>query len=553
MRWACRSPGRTGSGFPTAAAPTKLRRKKHNMADITYQGKTYSCREGESILDACLRQGVNLPFSCRNGVCHACLQRMVSGELPAGSQKGLKPALVEKNYFLPCVCRPQQDLEFAPPAGDDLYATAQVVSREPLSRDVVRLLLEPSRELQYRSGQFVNLRRADGLCRSYSLASVPGEDYYLELHVKRLKNGAMSNWLLDELHVGSEIELQGPNGDSFYDPQSPEQNLLLVATGSGLAPLFGIARMALAAGHSGQIHLYHGSSTCEGLYLVDELRALAGRHTNFHYTPCVSREAADGDIRPGRADIVAFAQHPDLAGWRVHLAGNPAMVEVARARAAKAGASAGEIFTDAFVLKELRSEPRALMADQATPSDSDRREFPPDPEMWAALKEGEVMAAILTDFYTRVFEDPVLSPYFTGVTKQRLIEKVYSFMRQIFTGEKLYFGDRPRNSHHWMVIPDEIFDYREALMASCMRRQGLAEHLIGRWQAIEESYRGDIVKAKPFARVIDGVELPVEGFGHTVLEVGALCDSCERVLDPGEEVRYHLRLGHIYCDACHAG
>jgi truncated hemoglobin YjbI len=264
----------------------------------------------------------------------------------------------------------------------------------------------------------------------------------------------------------------------------------------------------------------------------------------------VSREAADGDIRPGRSDVVAFAEHPDLAGWCVHLAGNPAMVEAASDRAARAGASAGEIFADAFVLKELRSAPRA--ADPAAASGSGRREFPPDPEMWAALKEGEVMAAILDDFYTRVFEDPVLSPYFTGVTKQRLVEKVYSFMRQIFTGEKLYFGDRPRNSHHWMVISDEIFDYREALMASCMRRAGLAEPLIARWQAIEESYRGDIVKAKPFGRMVDGVELPVEGFGQTVLEVGALCDSCERVLEPGEEVRYHLRLGHIYCDACHA-
>ena len=88
-------------------------------------------------------------------------------------------------------------------------------------------------------------------------------------------------------------------------------------------------------------------------------------------------------------------------------------------------------------------------------------------------------------------------------------------------------------------------------MASCMRRHGLAEHLIARWQAIEESFRGDIVKAKAFGRVIDGVEQPVDGFGHAVLEVGALCDSCERVLDAGAAVRYHLRLGHIYCDACH--
>lgn len=301
------------------------------MADLTYQGKTYSCREGESVLDACLRQGVNLPFSCRNGVCHACLQRAVSGDLPPGSQKGLKTDLAEKNYFLPCVCRPQHDLAFAPPAGEDLYFTARVVAKEPLAQGIVRILLEPSRDLKYAPGQFVNLRRADGVVRSYSLASVPGEDYYLQLHVKRLQNGALSNWLIDALQPDSEIELQGPEGDCCYAPLCLEQDLLLVGTGSGLAPLLGIARMALASAHSGQIHLYHGSSTRAGLYLVDELRALAGRHANFHYTPCVSREAADSGIRAGRADVVAFAEHPELAGWRVHLAGNPGMVETARA------------------------------------------------------------------------------------------------------------------------------------------------------------------------------------------------------------------------------
>jgi ferredoxin-NADP reductase len=521
------------------------------MPNITYQGKTYSCREGESVLDACIRQGVVLPFSCRNGVCQACLQRAVSGELPAGSQKGLKRALVEKNYFLPCVCRPQHDLEFAAPSGEDLYFPALVVAKEALSADVVRILLEPSRELAYRSGQFVNLRRADGVARSYSLASVPGQDYYLEVHVKRMKNGALSNWLIDELEVDREIELQGPNGDCTYAPRSLDDKLLLIGTGSGLAPLVGIARLALVSGHSGPIHLYHGSSTREGLYLAEELAALAARYANFHYTPCVSREAVDGAIRAGRADVVAFAEHPGLAGWCVHLAGNPAMVAAASAHAIRAGADPEQVFADPFVLKDLRGQPRA---DEPVPvrAESDRREFAPDPEMWAALKDGALMAEILTDFYTRVFEDPVLAPYFTGVTRQRLIEKVYSFMRQIFTGEKLYFGDRPRNSHHWMVISADIFDYREALMASCMRRAGLAEHLIARWQAIEESYRGDIVKARAFGRMVDGVELPVDGFGETVLEVGALCDSCERVLEAGDTVRYHLRLGHIYCDACRA-
>lgn len=516
------------------------------MAEIKYQGKTYNCRSGESVLEAFLRQGVNLPFSCRSGVCQVCLQRAVSGPLPEGAQKGLKASLAAKNYFLPCVCRPEHDLEFAPPSEDDLYFSALVVEKEQLAKDIYRILLEPSLEVNYRSGQFLNLRRPGGVSRSYSLASVPGEDYYLELHVKRLKNGAMSNWLIDELQVGSEIDIQGPNGNCCYAPKSPEQNMLLIGTGTGLAPLVGVARTALAAGHTGQIYLYHGSSFADGLYLVDELRELAEKTPNFHYVPCVSREPAAGGLRHGRAHEQAFQSMIGLAGWHVHLAGNPDMVEAARTQALEAGAAADDILVDSFVLKDLRAASRPTQADMA----SDRREFAPDPEIWAALKEGEVMNAILTDFYTRVFDDPVLSPYFVGVTKQRLIEKVYSFMRQIFTGEKMYFGDRPRNAHHWMVIPDEVFDYRESLMMECMRRHGLAEPYIQRWRAIEESFRGDIVKDKAFPRVVDGVELPVEGFGETVLDVGALCDSCERVLDPGEHVRYHLRLGHIYCGEC---
>jgi hypothetical protein len=79
-------------------------------------------------------------------------------------------------------------------------------------------------------------------------------------------------------------------------------------------------------------------------------------------------------------------------------------------------------------------------------------------------------------------------------------------MRQLFTGEKIFFGDRPRNAHHWMVISDELFDHREALMASVLRQHGLAAHLIERWQAIENSFRSDIVKTKPWVKVMAGVE-----------------------------------------------
>jgi len=517
---------------------------------LTYEDKSYDCRPGESVLEASLRKGIDLHFSCLNGICQACLHRAVDGPLPQGAQKGLKASLAAKNYFLACVCRPEQNLEFAPPKDDDLYFTALVAAKEQLAGDIFRISLEPSLEVEYRSGQFLNLRRADGTRRSYSLASVPGEDYLLELHVKRVADGVMSNWLIDELDVGAEIEIQGPNGTCFHDPVDLEQNLLLVGTGSGLAPLIGILRTALAAGHTGEIHLYHGSSTQAGLYLVDELRELARANPNFHYAPCVSSEPAAEGFLDGRAHDLAFAAHDSLAGWRVHLAGNPQMAAAAQALAAAAGAARDHILADPFVSDAAGSIESSASENCNFTTESDRRQFPPDPEMWAALKDGELMLEILTDFYTRVFDDPVLSPYFHDVTKQRLIEKVYSFLRQIFTGERRYFGNRPRNAHHWMVIPDEVFDYREALMTRIMREHGLAEPFVERWNAIEEAFRGDIVKSQPFGRVVDGIELPVEGFGRTVIEVGAVCDSCQQILEPGEEVLYHLRLGHLYCGDC---
>jgi truncated hemoglobin YjbI len=170
--------------------------------------------------------------------------------------------------------------------------------------------------------------------------------------------------------------------------------------------------------------------------------------------------------------------------------------------------------------------------------------------MWNALRQGEGLNEILHDFYTRVYEDPRLLPFFHGITKQRSIEKQYLFLRQIFTGEKVYFGDRPRNAHHWMVISGELFDYREGIMKSCLARYGLADDLIRRWIAVENSFRNDIVKSAPFSKVMNGVELPLDGFGEAILEVGTLCDGCGREINPPEKVSYHLRLGNTYCASC---
>jgi len=525
---------------------------------LKYKNQRYDCRDGETVLEALMRQGAEIPFSCRNGICQVCLQRRVHGEVPAEAQKGLRPNLISLGYFLPCRCRPRENLEFAPPSVGDLYAPAVVHSKELLAPNICRLLLEPSTTLRYRAGQFINLRRADGLVRSYSLASLPDEDYFLELHVKRMRNGAMSNWIFNELKAGDELEIQGPEGQVHYRGDNLSDNLLLVAHGTGLAPLLGIVRDALHCGHTGGIHLFHGARDLSELYLRDYLLDLCGRHPNLRYTASISGEQVPAGIRQGRVHEVAFELHSQLEAWQLFFAGPEWMVRAAEESGLRAGAKPDQIHADPFVYRELRRQPqdpsRAAVsgAQPDKPSSEPVHRPKPDPEMWAALHEGELLTAILTDFYTRVFEDPQLAPYFHGVTRQRLIEKVYSFMRQLFTGEKIFFGDRPRNAHHWMVISEELFDHREALMASVLRRHGLAPHLIERWQAIENGFRADIIKTRPWIKIMAGVEMPLDGYGELTVTVGTLCDGCASEISPGENVRYHLRIGSTYCQRCAA-
>lgn len=529
-------------------AQTTIGNTDNAMHKLKFHETTLVCRDNESVLDAALRQGVSMPFSCRNGICQVCLQRCLSGRVPEAAQTGLRPALRANGYFLPCKCIPQGDMEIAPPRIEDLYNPALVHQKELIAPDVCRLLLEPATTLNYRAGQFINLRRADGLARSYSLASLPDQDYFLELHVKRMHGGALTSWIFDTLRPGDEVEIQGPQGRGYYAAGSKDQPLLLIATGTGLAPLLGIARDALHSGHRGRIHLYHGSRHPAGIYQRNMLLDLCGRHPNFHYTACVSGKMTPAGFIHGRAHEIAFGLHADLRGWRLHLAGMPKMVGAAEILALRAGVPPAEIFADPFELLDKRRQARPATAAPA----GRRTELPPDPELWQALNEGALLSEVLTDFYTRVFEDARLAPYFRGVTRQRLIEKVYSFMCAQITGEKNYFGNRPGNAHHWMVISDELFDYRESLMTDCLRRHGLAESMIQRLKTIEESFRPDIVKPEPWPRVVGGVELPLDGFGDMAIEVGSLCDGCQQEIAAGTHVRYHLRLGTTYCPDCQA-
>ena len=318
------------------------------MTQLHFNDATYQCEEGESVLDALTRQGVAVPSSCRSGVCQTCMMQSAAANVPSAAQHGLKDTLQAQHYFLACVCKPTQDMIVTLADNGDRLLPATVTAIHQLNDEIICIGLDCPSLQDYRAGQYINLYRDAGFSRSYSLASVPS-DSYLRLHVRRLPDGRMSNWVHDQLKIGDTLQISAPVGSCFYLPGNAEQPLLLIGTGSGLAPLMGILRDALAQQHAGKIHLYHGSRDMAGLYLVDELREMASHYPNFHYTPCVSSGEVTANYAAGRAVDVALGDHPDLSGWRVYLCGNPDMVKTARKKTYMARASIKDIYADAFV------------------------------------------------------------------------------------------------------------------------------------------------------------------------------------------------------------
>ena len=318
------------------------------MPRVVFQGSSYEAG-GQSVLDCLTARGHAVPSACRAGVCQSCLMRAVRGLVPEPAQKGLTPAMVARKLFLACQCVPTQDLEVA--LADDVIERieARVCAIESLNDEIRAVQVRPQGPFEYRAGQFVRLFMDARTSRNYSLASVPALDDALIMHVRRVPGGRVSGWIFEHLEIGDSVTISEAFGDCFYLPERPTQDILLLGTGCGLAPLYGIVRDALTHGHLGRIHLYHGSRDACGLYLNEPLRRLAAVHPNFRYRPCISEGPSADGYWAGTPLEVALEENPDLSGWRVYLCGNPQMVEAARMQTFLAGAGSSEILADPFL------------------------------------------------------------------------------------------------------------------------------------------------------------------------------------------------------------
>jgi CDP-4-dehydro-6-deoxyglucose reductase len=318
---------------------------------IFFGGDSFVSESDESVLDCLSRNGASVPHSCKSGVCQSCLMRSSDGNLSEAAQQGLKPAYKKQNLFLACQYKPEHDLVVELPDGGGLDSRGTVVGKDMLNHNVLRLELAPESGFVCEPGQYITLINDDGLARSYSVANDPAREGRIELHIRLLTDGSMSVFLKEKATLGDNLKIRGPAGSCFYvREEGDDYPMVLAGTGTGLAPLYGIAKQALAQGHQGEIQLFHGALQDTDLYLVPQLQNLASAHPNFRYVPCVLTGEPGQFYRQGNIqEIVMSAMPSDKSRTRLFLCGAPETVNALKRTAFLSGLASRHIFADAFL------------------------------------------------------------------------------------------------------------------------------------------------------------------------------------------------------------
>ena len=309
------------------------------MPELRVGERNWQVAAGSNLLDTLNDAGVVVPYSCRAGSCHACLVRCLEGVPGDARPDALSEDKRQQGWRLACQCRVDADLQVAvyDPLRDG--APAHVVALEWLGAQVLRLCLQPDRPLRYQAGQHLVLWSAQGVARPYSLASVPGEDEWLEFHLDCRHAGAFCG-AARALRVGDPIRLGELRGGALhYDPDWQARPLWLLAAGTGLAPLWGIVREALRQEHQGAIRVVHLAHEAAGHYLAGPLAELARQYPQVQVelvTPIELPQALAALRLPSRQTIALAC-------------GSAASVEQFARRMFLAGLPRNQLFADVFV------------------------------------------------------------------------------------------------------------------------------------------------------------------------------------------------------------
>ncbi len=326
-------------------------------------GRSFSVERDEPILHAAIQAGIGLPYGCKDGACGSCKSRLLEGRVIHGAHqaKALSAEEEAAGFMLTCCAAPQSDVVIeartVPGAGEfpvrKMPARVMAIARPAPDVAVLTLQLPANEVLRYHAGQYVEFILRDGARRSYSMANAPhtqADKPAIELHIRHMPGGKFTEHVFGAMKEKEILRLEGPFG-SFFLREDSDKPIVLLASGTGFAPIKAIIEHLEFKGLTRPTLLYWGCRSKADLYLHDWAEAAAARLPNLRYVPVLS-EPKPEDGWKGRTGLVhqaVMADLPDLSGHQVYACGAPIMVESAQKDfLARCGLPADEFYADSF-------------------------------------------------------------------------------------------------------------------------------------------------------------------------------------------------------------
>ena len=329
---------------------------------ITIQpaGRVYTAEGDDTLLGAAIRNGVGLPYGCKDGACGSCKSKLLEGQVVHGEHqsKALSAEEEAAGFVLTCCARPLGDVVLESRQVTDANAfpvkkmPARVSTLHKASHDVMvmQLQLPANDTLRYHAGQYVEFILRDGARRSYSMANAPHLGPGVELHIRHMPGGKFTDHVFGAMKEKDILRVEGPYG-SFFLREDSSKPMILLASGTGFAPIKAIIEHLQFKGMQRPAVLYWGGRRPQDLYMDEWVRARCAEMPNLRYVPVVS-DAQPEDQWSGRTGFVHRAvlqDFPDLSGHQVYACGAPIVVDSARADYVReAHLPEEEFFADSF-------------------------------------------------------------------------------------------------------------------------------------------------------------------------------------------------------------
>jgi CDP-4-dehydro-6-deoxyglucose reductase, E3 len=333
---------------------------------IEPSGRSFSAEPEQKILDVALAHGITLPYSCRNGACGTCKASLRAGQVDYGEyqERALPAKERAAGKVLLCQARALSDVtieahELNTPAGIVVKTLpARVAKLERAAHDVmaVSLKLPENQRLAFLAGQYVDIMLKENQSRSFSLANAPHDDALLELHVRHVPGGVFTDHVFNKMKEKDLVRLRGPLGTFFLREES-QRPIILIAGGTGFAPIKAIVEHAAAAGIRRPMDFFWGVRARRDLYRHDLVESWVRSNTLRRYTPVLSEPQATDDWR-GRTGFVhneVLADYTDLSGHEVYASGPPAMIEAIKHYFFDRGLTTDRLFYDSFEFAHIKS------------------------------------------------------------------------------------------------------------------------------------------------------------------------------------------------------